>query len=209
MQEKQDWAEGEVELECCNSLRQFYRGLWSWNSLGKVSQIEPDQTDMNPQALASHSAQATSRERVQTWVRQLHSADGISPKGTQLWVVSSHHCLSTMAALDSPQNYCMAPPCYSKPIVSLRMQLSWFFSGLCLFLGKLSRGQSLSYIRISAFAASHRNTLGTHYLSLLSISRYLLPLTPWWFTLIPKAPLVNMCFSGCSCSTYPFCIKII
>lgn len=124
MQEKQDWAEGEVELECCNSLRQFYRGLWSWNSLGKVSQIEPDQTDMNPQALASHSAQATSRERVQTWVRQLHSADGISPKGTQLWVVSSHHCLSTMAALDSPQNYCMAPPCYSKPIVSLRMQLS-------------------------------------------------------------------------------------
>lgn len=104
-QEKQDWAEGEVELEYCNSLRQSHRGLWSWNSLGKVSQIEPDQPDMNPQALTSHSTQATSRERVQTWVRQLYSADGISPKGTQLWVVSSHHCLSTMAGLDSPQNH--------------------------------------------------------------------------------------------------------
>lgn len=104
-----------------------------------------------------------------------------------------------------------APPCHSKPLVSLRIQLSWILCGLCLFLGKLSREQSLRYIRTSAFAAG----LWTHLVLTVFLCYPFLdasyPLTSWQFTLIPKGPkpLVNMCFSGYSYSTYPFCIKIV
>lgn len=160
----------------------------------------------------NHSTQATSRERVQTWVRQLYSADGISPKGTQLWVVSSHHCLSTMAGLDSPQNHWRPLLVTQNHLFPSEYNCHEFFL-VCVFSWGNYQEDS-HWEHILEFQLLQLVT-GTHLVLTVFLCYPFLdasyPLTSWWFTLIPKAPkpLVNMCFSGCSCSTYPFCIKIV